>query len=169
MFAIGRIAYRREGVFFPTENELSAGKGGWECTARAKYAIYDCLVTFCMRHNRGEMYIGHASLCVCLSLAALPQIRCNGGLGCNGRMVGVPSSCTLLGGFAIGARISLLWKHSVAEREMSASACTRSMPGSVSALTLLVESQEQHPACKNLSDEVLAWLSVWSEARMICI
>jgi len=44
MFTIRRIAYRREGVFFPIENALSTGKGGWECTARAKYAIYDCVV-----------------------------------------------------------------------------------------------------------------------------
>ena len=29
-----------------------------------------------------------------------------------------------------------------------------------SALTLLVGWQEEHPARKNLSDEVLAWLSV---------
>jgi len=27
MFSIGRIAYRREGVFFPIENVLSVGKG----------------------------------------------------------------------------------------------------------------------------------------------
>jgi len=27
MFTIGRIAYRREGVFFPIENALSTGKG----------------------------------------------------------------------------------------------------------------------------------------------
>ena len=40
----------------------------------------------------------------------------------------MPSSCALLGGFAIGARVSLLWQHN-AEREMSASACIRSMPG----------------------------------------
>jgi len=40
----------------------------------------------------------------------------------------VPSSCALMGGFAIGERVSLLWQHS-AEREMSASACTRSMTG----------------------------------------
>jgi len=40
-----RIAYRWERVFFPIENALSAWKGGaWECTARAKYAIYDCRV-----------------------------------------------------------------------------------------------------------------------------
>jgi len=34
-----------------------------------------------------------------------------------------------------------------------------------SALTLLVGRQEGHPACKNLSDGVLAWLSVWSEMQ----
>jgi len=28
------------------------------------------------------------------------------------------------------------------------------------ALTLLVGRQEEHPACKKLTDEVLAWLSV---------
>jgi len=32
------------------------------------------------------------------------------------------------------------------------------------ALTLLVGRQEEHPACKKLSGEVLVWLSVWSEA-----
>jgi len=32
-----------------------------------------------------------------------------------------------------------------------------------SALMLLVGRQEGHPACKKLSDGVLAWLSVWSE------
>jgi len=37
-----------------------------------------------------------------------------------------------------------------------------------SALTLLVGQQEGHPACKKLSGEVLAWLSVWSEVQ-ICI
>ena len=31
-----------------------------------------------------------------------------------------------------------------------------------SALTLLVGRQEEHLARKKLSDEVLAWLSVWS-------
>jgi len=38
-----------------------------------------------------------------------------------------------------------------------------------SALTLLVGQQEGHPACKNLSGEVVAWLSVWGEVQMICI
>jgi len=34
-----------------------------------------------------------------------------------------------------------------------------------SALTLLVGWQEGHPACKKLSGEVLAWLSVWGEVQ----
>jgi len=38
-----------------------------------------------------------------------------------------------------------------------------------SALTLLVGQQKGHPACKKLSGEVLARLSVWSEVQMICM
>jgi len=38
-----------------------------------------------------------------------------------------------------------------------------------STLTLLVRRQEEQLACKKLSDEVLAWLSVYSEVQMICI
>ena len=34
-----------------------------------------------------------------------------------------------------------------------------------SALTLLVGRQEGHPACKKLSGEVLAWLSVWNKVQ----
>ena len=34
-----------------------------------------------------------------------------------------------------------------------------------SALMLLVGRQEGHPACKKVSGEVLAWLSVWSEVQ----
>ena len=33
----------------------------------------------------------------------------------------------------------------------------------------LVGRQEEHPACKKLSDEVTVQLSVWSEVQMICI
>jgi len=36
-------------------------------------------------------------------------------------------------------------------------------------LTLLVGRQEEHPAYKKLSDEVLSWLSVYSELQMICL
>ena len=34
-----------------------------------------------------------------------------------------------------------------------------------SALMLLVGWQEGHPACKNLTGGVLAWLSVWSKVQ----
>ena len=37
------------------------------------------------------------------------------------------------------------------------------------ALTMLVGRQEEHPACEKLSDQVLAWLSIWSKVQMICI
>jgi len=36
-----------------------------------------------------------------------------------------------------------------------------------STLTLLVGCRKEHLACKALSDEVLSWLSVWSEVQMI--
>ena len=36
-----------------------------------------------------------------------------------------------------------------------------------SALTLLVGRQEGHAAHKNLSDEVLAWLSVWNKVQRL--
>jgi len=39
----------------------------------------------------------------------------------------------------------------------------------VTAFTLLFGHQEEHPACRILSDEVLAFLSIWSEVQMICI
>jgi len=38
-------------------------------------------------------------------------------------------------------------------------------PSAFSALTLLVGRQEDHPACKKLSDGVLMLLSVWSEVQ----
>ena len=44
-----------------------------------------------------------------------------------------------------------------------------SFPFAFSTLILLVGHQEEHLACKNLSDEVLAWLSIWSKVQMICL
>jgi len=38
-----------------------------------------------------------------------------------------------------------------------------------SALTLLVWHQEEHLACKKLNNEVLVWLSVWSEVQIVCM
>jgi len=37
------------------------------------------------------------------------------------------------------------------------------------ALMLLVGHQREHLACKKLTDEMLMWLSVWSEVQMIYI
>jgi len=48
------------------------------------------------------MYIGHACLCVCLSLAAFPHYCTD--LDVTWGNVGVPSSCVLLGRFSIDAR-----------------------------------------------------------------
>ena len=44
-FTIGRITYRREGVFFPTENTLLAGKGGMgvHSTGKVYYLQLPCL------------------------------------------------------------------------------------------------------------------------------
>ena len=97
--------------------------------ARNIYSIA-AFITFRVRHSRVEMQIlvTPVTLCVCLSLAAFPRCKYSGVIWGNVSGLGVPSSHALLGGFAIGARVSLLRQHS-AEREMSASACTRSMPG----------------------------------------
>ena len=38
-----------------------------------------------------------------------------------------------------------------------------------SALTVLAGRQKEHPACKILIDEVLVWLSLWSEVQTVCI
>jgi len=38
-----------------------------------------------------------------------------------------------------------------------------------SALTLLVERQEEHPAFKKMSDGVLVWLFVWRKVQIVCI
>ena len=100
---------------------------------RHLYHYFLALFTFRVRNSRDEMYIGHGrlrvSVCVSarLSLAAFPHYSTDPDETW-GDGTGVPA---LLGGFVIGVRVSLLRKHS-AECEMSASACTRSMDGSIS-------------------------------------
>jgi len=73
-----------------------------------QFALY--VITFRVKHSRGEMYIGHGRLCVCvcvcLSLVAFPHYCTDPDVTWG--MVAVPSSCALLGGFAMGARVSLL-------------------------------------------------------------
>jgi len=36
-------------------------------------------------------------------------------------------------------------------------------------MTLFVGRQEGHPARETLSDEMLTWLSVWSEVQTFCV
>jgi len=68
------------------------------------------IVTFCVGRSRGEMYSGHGRLCVCVYVCPSPHSHTTSRPGCNlgDDRGGVPCSCALLGGFAIGARVSLL-------------------------------------------------------------
>ena len=54
-------------------------------------------------------------------------------------------------------------------RQQTAVASKTKLDSTFSALTPLVGRQEEHPACKNGSDEVLVWLSVWSDVQVVCI
>jgi len=51
------------------------------------------------------------------------------------------------------------------ERQFEIQRQVRLLSLAFSALTPLAGRQEGHPACKNLSGGVLAWLSVWSEVQ----
>ena len=65
------------------------------------------IITFHVRHSQGEMYIGHMSLSVPRRIPTLlHKPRCN-----LGEWQWVPSSCALLGGFAINVQVSLLWQQ----------------------------------------------------------
>jgi len=74
---------------------------------------YVHFIAFRVTHSRGDMYIGHGRMCVCvsvcLSLAAFPHycmdpdVTWGNGKGCP-----LYCSCALFDGFAIGARVSLL-------------------------------------------------------------
>jgi len=66
-------------------------------------------VTFRVSRRPREIYCGHARLCLSVR-GRMPTLL--HGPGCNlAEWYGMPPSCALLGGFAIGARVSLLWQH----------------------------------------------------------
>jgi len=65
----------------------------------------------------------------------------------------VPSSCALLGGFAVGAWVSLLLQHS-AEREMSASACICSMLGYLIEVLLSLDMNYKCSAVDEMGDRL---------------
>jgi len=106
-------------------------------TVTCQEIILLAFIKFRMRCSWGETYIGHGhlcvgvSVCVCICLSVprrIPTLLHGPGCKLGNGMVGVSSSCAVLGRFAIGARVSLLWHHST-ECKMSASACTHSVPG----------------------------------------
>jgi len=68
--------------------------------------LLEMLITFRVSRRRREMYCGHA--------------RLTWGSG-----IGDAPSCALLGRFAIGARVALLWQQR--ERETLASTCLYSL------------------------------------------
>jgi len=86
------------------------------------------LIRFRVSRRRREMYFGYARLrvcvcvSVCLSAAAClhyctdPNVTCGSGRGCPYKPRhplgdALVYSCALLGGFAIDARVALLWQH----------------------------------------------------------
>jgi len=66
------------------------------------------VVTVRVSHRRREMYIGHACLCVCLSVPCRMPTRLLGNGYNLGEWQRVPLAVHYLGGFAIGTRFSLL-------------------------------------------------------------
>jgi len=83
--------------------------------------------------KKREMYCGHASLyvcvSVCLSAAACPHY-CTDPDVTWGVVEDAPYSCALLGRIAIGARVALLWQHNANAKCYRVHACTRSVPSS---------------------------------------
>jgi len=74
-------------------------------------------ITFRMSRRPREIYCGHARLCVCLCVAACPHYCRDPDVTWG--VIGLPPSCALLGGFAIGARVALLWQHWKCVAELS--------------------------------------------------
>jgi len=70
---------------------------------------------------------------------------------------------------SLDTKYSKIGLNSFTEAMLTASSDSRcffsNLQYAFSALTLLVGRQEGHPACKNPSGGVLAWLSVWSEVQ----
>jgi len=69
------------------------------------------LVVFRLKRRRREMYCGHARLSVCLSAAASTHYCTDPDVTWGMVYIWGAPSYTLLGGFAIGARVALLWQY----------------------------------------------------------
>jgi len=90
----------------------TVGKSFTQSLSPSSTLVFVNLITFRVRRSRGEnfsiLYLPRPSvcLCVCLSFPAFPRYCTDPDVSWG--MVGVPSSCALLGGFAIGSWVSLL-------------------------------------------------------------
>ena len=73
--------------------------------------------------------------------------------------------CCLAAETAADTHHSLWWPTRVTAGPVFVFGPLTALLSAFSALTLLVGWQEGHPACKKLSDGVLAWLSVWSKVQ----
>ena len=102
--------------------------------ASVKVSSHLDLVTFRLSRSQREMYCVHPRLCVCMCLSVCLSVRGRTptllhGPECNlGEWYRLPRSCALLGGFAIGARVALLWQHNPNAKCWRVRARTRSMP-----------------------------------------
>ena len=75
------------------------------------------IITFRVSRRRREMYCGHARVSVCLSISLsvrgrMPTLLHRPGIpDVTWGVMGMPPSCALLGRFAVGARVALLWQQ----------------------------------------------------------
>jgi len=74
-------------------------------------SLFFVLITFCVSRRRRKMYYGHARLCVCLPVRAAVRPHYCTDPDLTWCVVEAAPSCALFGGFAIGARVALLWQH----------------------------------------------------------
>ena len=114
-------------------------------TSLSVFVCYNTLITFCVRHSWGKMYIGYGCLCVCLSMCLSVWPSPHSHTTARTRMqlagmAGVPlvvhywANLQSVHGFRCYDNIhicKLIALHTAnayrAERDMSASACTLSM------------------------------------------
>ena len=98
---------KRQSVNTPTDSITGTTIGKICILKRSLFMSY--LITFRLSRRRRKMYlVTRVRLCVCVTvrgrMPTLPH-----GPGCDVQeWQGMPSSCALLGGFAIGARVAFL-------------------------------------------------------------
>jgi len=83
---------------------------------------------FLLHFAKRNVHWPRSSVCVSVSLCPAPHSTLLHTPACNfGEWCGFPSSCVLLGGFAISACVSLLWQLTCLMQNVSEYSCTRCM------------------------------------------